>query len=176
MPNSIHHQHCPVCASTEIEQIFSAIDNTVSGKIFNIVECKNCQLQFTQHAPNEATIGEYYKSSHYISHTNSKEGFINKLYQFVRNITISNKKNLIEKLTKQKKGTLLDMGCGTGFFAASMKKSGWDVTGIEPDSETRKLALTLNKIELFSTDIFLNCQKNSLMLSHFGMCWSMFIR
>lgn len=154
MSNNIHHQQCPVCASSEIEQIFSAIDNTVSGKQFYIVECKICQLQFTQDAPGELAIADYYKSSNYISHTNSNKGFVNKLYQWVRNITIGNKKYLIKKITKQKKGVLLDMGCGTGFFAASMKNSGWDVTGIEPDSETRKLALSLNKIELFSTDIF----------------------
>jgi len=40
------------------------------------------------------------------------------------------------------KGTLLDIGAGTGHFAHFMKTKGWMVTALEPDENARKVAAT----------------------------------
>jgi 2-polyprenyl-3-methyl-5-hydroxy-6-metoxy-1,4-benzoquinol methylase len=37
-------------------------------------------------------------------------------------------------------GRLLDVGCGTGIFAARMRALGWDVTCVEPDARAASLA------------------------------------
>ena len=39
-----------------------------------------------------------------------------------------------------KKGKLLDVGCGNGLFPAYMKEFGWDVCGVEPDSQAADFA------------------------------------
>jgi 2-polyprenyl-3-methyl-5-hydroxy-6-metoxy-1,4-benzoquinol methylase len=43
---------------------------------------------------------------------------------------------------------LLDIGAGTGTFAAVMQKAGWKVTGLEPDAIARENALKNHKLQL----------------------------
>ena len=137
MAEVIHYNNCPVCNSSNITAALKAKDNTVSNEIFEIWECSNCTLRFTQDVPAENEIGDYYKSSDYISHSNTNKGFINKLYHSVRSVTLNSKKNLVEKFSGKNNGKLLDIGAGTGAFASAMKKNGWNITALEPD-ETGK--------------------------------------
>src|SRR5882724_4097240 len=145
---NIHYTNCPVCDSTDIKNILSVKDHMVSGETFAIAECNSCSLRITQDAPDEASIAPYYKSEDYISHTNTSKGLINHLYQFVRKRTIRNKRRLVEKTTGLKKGTLLDVGSGTGTFVNEMKQAGWQVTGLEPDIEAKKIGRELYGLEL----------------------------
>jgi SAM-dependent methyltransferase len=101
---------------------------------------------FTQDVPDEENIGSFYASEDYVSHSNSRQGIVNKLYHQVRNVTLSEKKNLVEKETGIAAGKILDVGCGTGAFLAKMKKGGWQVTGIEPDHGARDKAFSLYNI------------------------------
>jgi len=140
MDSTFHHTHCPVCGSTLIRPVLSAKDYTVSGENFSIWECSDCTLRFTQDAPGLGEIGAYYKSEDYISHTNTSRGLINKLYQAVRKKTLKQKRDLVCKTTAKKKGSLLDVGSGTGSFVTEMKDHGWKVTGLEPDADARKIA------------------------------------
>jgi len=146
--SNIHYTNCPVCDSTDIKNILSVKDHMVSGETFAIAECNSCSLRITQDAPDEASIAPYYKSEDYISHTNTSKGLINHLYQFVRKRTIRNKRRLVEKTTGLKKGTLLDVGSGTGTFVNEMKQAGWQVTGLEPDIEAKKIGRELYGLEL----------------------------
>ena len=114
MATQILYTLCPVCGSAGISKVFKVKDNTASQEYFDIYHCRNCQVRFTQNPPSEAYISEYYKSENYISHTDTSKGLINRLYQIVRNISINQKKKLIEKTTGLGQGSLLDIGSGTG--------------------------------------------------------------
>ena len=148
MSQLVHYTLCPVCNSAGISKIISAQDYTVTNEIFEIFHCSNCQLRFTQEVPDADLIGRYYKSENYISHTNTSRGLINRIYQVIRTRAIRQKRKLVEKITGIRKGNLLDIGSGTGFFAGEMNSGGWQVTGLEPDSDARKIAAEINKIEL----------------------------
>ncbi len=149
MPASIvHYTNCPVCGSAALQVILRARDHTVSGESFDILECGQCTLRFTQDPPAESAIGPYYQSEDYISHTNTSKGFINNIYQAVRKRTMTAKRNLVEKATNLDKGHLLDIGSGIGTFAYEMKKEGWVVTGIEPDAGARTVGKRLYNIDL----------------------------
>jgi 2-polyprenyl-3-methyl-5-hydroxy-6-metoxy-1,4-benzoquinol methylase len=150
----IHYTNCPVCGAAQIKEVLRAKDYTVSTAEFAIWECGSCTLRFTQDVPNANAIGQYYKSENYISHTNTSKGFINKLYQIVRNYTLGQKRKLIINETGVKKGTILDAGSGTGAFVNTMKTAGWTVTGLEPDEDARTTAKNLYNINLDDTDRF----------------------
>lgn len=152
MNDIITYQSCPVCNSSDIAIRLSAKDYTVSKELFDVWQCNNCTVRFTQHIPSAASIGKYYQSQDYISHSNTKKGFVNKLYHWVRSYTLSVKKKLVQRLTTLKTGKLLDVGAGAGSFAAKMKKAGWDVTGLEPDETARQNAKNEYQLELTSID------------------------
>lgn len=146
MMQNITYAHCPCCGSNYIRKSFIAKDFTVSNESFEVWYCDDCTLQFTQHVPDAQNIGAYYKSTAYISHSDTKKGLVNRLYHLVRSYTLRTKRKLIQKVTGLDKGALLDVGAGTGAFLNTMVKAGWEVTGLEPDETARKNAL--NKYSL----------------------------
>jgi len=156
MSNQIHYTLCPVCGSAGISEVFKVKDNTVSQEYFEIYHCRNCQVRFTQNSPSETSIGAYYKSEDYISHTDTSKDLINRIYRFVRSFSLNQKKKLVEKETGIKKGNLLDVGSGTGHFASAMQKAAWQVTGLEPDEGARALASHEHSIELLSSGELFN--------------------
>ncbi|MGI8951817.1 MAG: class I SAM-dependent methyltransferase [Chitinophagaceae bacterium] len=148
MSETITYTQCPLCRSADISAVLTAKDFTVSNEKFEIWQCKNCTLRFTQNIPAASAIGKYYQSSEYISHSDSKKGFINWLYHFVRNFTLQSKKKLVEKSIKKTNGNLLDIGAGTGSFVYVMQKENWNVTGLEPDETARKNAFENYRLQL----------------------------
>ena len=136
----IDYKSCPVCSGTEFGKHLTVKDHSISGETFNISVCKNCEFKFTNPIPSEETIGKYYQSDDYISHSDTNKGIINKLYHLVRKQSLKSKINLINKSTNQQKGTILDIGCGTGYFLQACKENGWKIEGMEPDSTARTLA------------------------------------
>lgn len=148
MALQIHYTLCAVCGSEEIEEELLVTDFTVSKEKFRIMACRSCTARFTQDIPDVSSIGPYYKSEEYISHTDTSRGLINRLYQIVRRRTIRQKCKLVQKYTGKMKGILLDVGSGTGVFASAMQQRNWKVTGLEPDTDARKIAGEVNGIVL----------------------------
>ena len=148
MYSTIHYTNCPVCGSNQIQQNFTVKDYTVSQQNFQVWHCNACAARFTQDAPNAENIGAYYQSENYISHSDTQKGFINKLYHFIRNYTLQSKKNLVNQTTHLTKGSLLDVGAGTGSFASTMQQAGWNVMGLEPDESARNNALQKHSLQL----------------------------
>jgi SAM-dependent methyltransferase len=137
----IYHEACPACASKSFSSVYKAIDYTVSKEVYEICECSDCTLRFTQHIPAIDEIGKYYQSDAYISHSDTRQGLVNTIYHWVRKLTLHQKQKLISRITGLKKGRLLDIGAGTGAFVQAMQNVGWEVKGLEPDATARALAL-----------------------------------
>ncbi len=133
-------ENCPVCESPQFVNFMICQDYTVSQESFAIVECKKCHFKFTNPRPTEKNIGKYYKSTAYISHSNSKTGIINQVYHLARKFTLGGKLRLVNSLNKTEK-KILDVGCGTGKFLEVCKQNGWIVAGTEPDEHTRNQAI-----------------------------------
>ncbi len=152
MPETIAYTSCPVCFSEAIYPALSAKDYTVSGEVFEIWHCEDCTARFTQQIPSADNIGPYYQSAAYVSHSDTNKGFINRLYHLVRNYTLKSKRNFLQKLTGKSKASLLDIGAGTGAFADTMHKAGWNTIALEPDENARTIALKNYGIELLPTE------------------------
>jgi 2-polyprenyl-3-methyl-5-hydroxy-6-metoxy-1,4-benzoquinol methylase len=137
---------CPLCNATQFLPFIICKDHTVSRETFNIVKCESCGFKFTNPRPEENNLGDYYKSEDYVSHSNTKKGFINSTYQLVRKYTLLKKLQLLSSYFKT--GKLLDIGCGTGEFLNICKSAKWNTLGIEPDVGARKMA-----VENFGLDV-----------------------
>lgn len=116
-------------------------DFSVSGEIFQLREDHNFKYLYTHPKPVDAVLPSYYQSADYISHTDSSRTVIEKIYQVVRKIALQNKLQLMSKF-QPSQGALLDIGAGTGDFLAAAIVKGWAITGVEPDSSARQVALS----------------------------------
>lgn len=92
----------------------------------------------TSPQPEADKLSRYYQSDKYISHSGKSNNLINSIYLLARKISLRWKQNLISN--QKDKGSILDVGCGTGEFLNKMKSSGWKVSGIEPIETPRKKA------------------------------------
>ena len=97
---------CPVCSSDSSQFYLRVKDFTVSTNYFELNRCSECAFIFTKDPPGKDAIGKYYKSNEYISHTDSSKGWMNKVYQLVRNFTILQKIQLLKKYTGLQSGNL----------------------------------------------------------------------
>jgi SAM-dependent methyltransferase len=131
---------CPVCGNDNFKSFITCTDFLVSGEQFEIRECSGCGFKFTANAGDEESIGKYYQSEEYISHSNTSKGLVNSVYHRVRSYMLGRKSRLVEKATKKKSGKILDVGTGTGFFLNEMKTHGWQVSGTEKSSDARAFA------------------------------------
>jgi 2-polyprenyl-3-methyl-5-hydroxy-6-metoxy-1,4-benzoquinol methylase len=125
--------------NNELKPYISCKDYTVSRETFSIFIDEESELLVTTPRPEDQELGKYYESEDYISHSNSKKSFLDKVYQIVRNYTIKQKVKLINSFNETDK-KILDIGTGTGDFLAACKQNGWIVTGIEPNTNARTLA------------------------------------
>jgi SAM-dependent methyltransferase len=138
----VHHDVCPLCSSEKIALHLNCNDHFISKKDFAIFKCSACGFTFTQDYPEEDEIGQYYESDNYISHSDTSDGFSNKLYRIARRIMLRRKKNLIGNISHLKRGTILDIGSGTGYFVATMRRAGWNASGIEINEKARNFSVT----------------------------------
>lgn len=141
---------CPMCGSETFEQFLDCIDYTVSRETFSIRTCKTCSFQITTPRPANNEIAKYYQSEDYISHTNKAASLIDRIYLLARRYTLSWKLNLLHQYSTGTK-TLLDYGCGTGAFLQYAQQHQWEITGIEPASDARKIAIQQTKATVHSS-------------------------
>ena len=115
------------------------IDHSVSKEVFNLVYRSDIDLLITHPQPLSADLPKYYDSPDYISHTDAKRSLFEKLYQIIKNLALQNKLKIVNKYTN--KGQALDIGAGTGDFLAVLKNNGWSITGVEPNSKAKEIAV-----------------------------------
>ncbi len=133
----LHHEMCPICKSESIEFALSASSYRTDNQSFDVFQCKACTHKFTNPVPDEHSIGEYYKSENYISHTNANKSLFDKAYQTVKSISLDKKEKLLLKHCVNKNVEFLDYGAGTGSFVNHLDERGWNVLGIEISKEAR---------------------------------------
>ena len=134
-------------------------DFFLSKEEFQLLKCTDCKLIATSPRPSADIIGDYYKSTDYVSHSSTKKGIVNRLYAIVRNHTLKQKVKLIRRLTTGKE--LLDIGAGTGHFVAKAQAAGFIVNGLEPDADARRVAKNEHNIELSDLNQLVSLPKST---------------
>lgn len=116
-------------------------DHSVSKENFELLLDSDLELLKTHPQPALDSLGKYYESEDYISHTDAKRSLFEKVYHLVKSYSLLKKVALLNSLHKQR-GSLLDIGAGTGDFLVTAKASGWQTIGIEPNENAKKLAIS----------------------------------
>lgn len=124
-------------------------DHTLTQELFQVSQCRDCGFCATNPRPDRAHIARYYDSDEYISHSNTKTGLQDRLYQLVRRRAIRSKHRTIARYKPN--GQVLDMGCGTGEFLGYLKSQGYMVTGVEPGTAAREQAISNHALDVLTT-------------------------
>ena len=114
-------------------------DYSVSQETFDLYHDEELDMLVTYPQPSLENLGKYYESVDYISHTDSKRSLFEKCYHFIKSIALKNKLNLVNSL-QPAKGSVLDIGAGTGDFLSVVKENGWNTIGVEPSEKAKAIA------------------------------------
>lgn len=138
MEQRIKHTQCLICGSNDFQTVFAVKDHSISKKVFDVVDCQSCGFRFTQDIPDQESIGPYYQSEDYISHSDTKTGIVNRLYHWGRSLMLQRKLNLVKAHAVLNK--VLDVGSGTGYFLDFLQKNQYQAFGVEADPGARTYA------------------------------------
>ncbi|MCR5659735.1 MAG: methyltransferase domain-containing protein [Bacteroidales bacterium] len=142
--------NCPWCNSEKTQTYIWVKDEFLTKEEFQIQECLNCGLLFTEPRPSKDKIGDYYKSEEYYSHQENKKGFIPKLYESIKAVNLKHKYKIATN--SKSVGNLLDIGCGVGDFIHTAEEQGWQCTGVEPSQDAKAIAKKRIKAEILSSE------------------------
>ncbi|MGM0478158.1 MAG: class I SAM-dependent methyltransferase [Bacteroidota bacterium] len=153
-------EKCVVCGSTSHESFLEVKDHMITQEMFTIVECESCGFHFTNPVPAKDKVGVYYQSEEYVSHSSSRKGLINWLYNIVRNRTLKQKVSWVKNAVHGQR--LLDVGSGTGHFLRVARKKGLEGYGIEPDADARTFAHKVNHVRSCDQSELYSLEENSV--------------
>jgi 2-polyprenyl-3-methyl-5-hydroxy-6-metoxy-1,4-benzoquinol methylase len=115
-------------------------DHSVSRETFDLYHDEELDMLITHPQPSSENLGKYYESEDYISHTDGKRSLFEKAYHFIKGIALKKKVQLINS-QQPNKGSILDIGAGTGDFLAVAKENGWQTVGVEPSDKAKAIAM-----------------------------------
>jgi 2-polyprenyl-3-methyl-5-hydroxy-6-metoxy-1,4-benzoquinol methylase len=147
---------CPICKSRGFGHVLTATDYTVTLESFHILRCDRCEFTFTNPQPPATELDKYYASDAYISHSETKQGLINRVYHIAQRRNLHNKYILCNRLAPP--GAWADYGSGAGAFVHYSATRGQDITGFEP-SETGRTQALKKSINCLPIDAFPNDKK-----------------
>ena len=121
----LEKRNCPICKNKKYRYLFKK-----RGGIY--VCCKNCSMVYLNPVFTDKSLILYYKNLHDSQSviTKNEKRFYTKIY--------TKGLNAIEKF--KKKGSLLDVGCSSGYFLDVAKKNKWNTSGIELNKKEAKIS------------------------------------
>lgn len=136
----IKYTSCPVCKKDQLSHFLDCTDHYATQEKYALYKCDHCGFILTQDHPVESEMGRYYDVESYVSHSDTKDGIVNRIYHEARSWMLKQKYKMVVKQSGMDKGSILDIGCGTGYFLGLMKNKGWNVDGVEISPVARSSA------------------------------------
>lgn len=166
----LEQARCPLCGAERAELYAEAPDRFLpkSGELYSLRRCVQCNMVYLNPRPREADSGRFYEHAEYLPFASltPNRSVPARLYDLLRRANLSWKRRVITKFWQSAKGDLpfapsfhqkssneyrghlLDIGCGTGEFLATMKAAGWQVEGLERDERAAAWAREHHQISL----------------------------
>lgn len=122
-------------------------NNLHSGKVliskgdYKVIDCSSCNFIHCTPIPNDEALNAYYADTYYQSDRPNYANQHKKDRDWWK-LTNYNRYSKFEK-SLGRKGKILDIGCGPGFFLKDGIDLQWDVIGVEPSKEAAEYARSL---------------------------------
>lgn len=161
---------CPLCDSG-ISKSYFYPPTTFNNKVFHYYECQNCGCSFVNPFPDKNDFDLIYGED---DHAYLKKLGEDEMHIYNFDIPPYNHQRFqIDFFSKykywEKAGSLLDIGCGSGFYMKSAMRSGIHATGIEYNENFTKLLRKKTGLSIFSFNEFeKNNDGKKFDLIHFG--------
>lgn len=106
---------------------------------FKVIDCAVCGFVHVTPIPSDNELLSMYSKEFY---QHMKPEYIHKDESELEywNLTFDDKLDVLEKYVNKQSKSILDIGCGAGFFLMRAKTRGWDVVGIEPSEMAAEYA------------------------------------
>ncbi len=138
---------CIICNKRKFKIVSS---NVRDSKKHKVVKCQNCYHIQLSPIPTVEEEEQFYNKN--LQQKNIQDvNTIKKLHEKMI-VDTQRRVNLVSKLTP-KKGRVLEIGSGHGFFLEMMRKKGFDMTGIEVSKEKQKILKKVTKAKILSINI-----------------------
>lgn len=147
------------------------------GFVFNLVECRDCGLAYVTPRPTADSIGGFYDAQYSCAHGEYVEprwmkpivgvirpllaarysssvplrGFARSVIPWERKWRMILQANHMQAVSRI--GSVLDVGCGRGYWLNTMRRWGFDCVGCEPDSDAARAAAA-SGLEVVQSDLF----------------------
>jgi SAM-dependent methyltransferase len=131
---------CSICGCGEADFI-------KKWDAWEVVECKNCAFVYITPLPDEQFLHSHYQNYLPIERDRIAQ------WQTMMVDIFDKSLNIIEEKYQHRRGALLDIGCGYGFFLEEARKRGWRVYGVEPCMHARDYAVS-KSLDITSEDLF----------------------
>lgn len=128
---------CYLCSSNNYRLI-------VKKSKYDIVRCNNCSFIFTTPYPDKNVTEKFYRSFDYKDSSSAEK------------VIRSDSKRSLEIIDQfiERKGELLDVGCGRGYFLDEARRLGWNTYGVDSSKLTIDFAKRVLRLNVFRSDIF----------------------
>jgi 2-polyprenyl-3-methyl-5-hydroxy-6-metoxy-1,4-benzoquinol methylase len=136
---------CPNCQSSNYDPVLLKVN-------FEIVRCRQCELQSVKPMPKPETILVYYQNPTY--YKGATEGYHDYMEMAKVMLPLAERRlSQIEAvLPPEAEGRrILDVGCAAGFFLQKAQVRGWEVVGVEVAADMADSARQRLNIPIYST-------------------------
>lgn len=146
---TLQERNCPVCKSTERQNVFSQNFENVLGIESNEFHqnsyaCKKCGMIYVSPYLSDSEIERYYAYMSNYEYSANQYDFLdidkNKAERQFQYIDQYAKENSLK--------SVFDIGASVGFTLNLFKKNGYEVSGLEPSSKCREVAKSNFEIDL----------------------------
>lgn len=135
----LEHIDCPLCGSDKHDIAIVSKDYLFSQKEFNISKCESCGVLFTNPRVKEDQISYYYYSDYSPFKEVKQLGLFQKAKNRLGCLFGNPHLEVLQILQSIKAGTVLEIGPGNGSLLYFLKDHGFEVIGIEKDSNCVEL-------------------------------------
>ncbi len=126
---------CPICGSKEYRVLFTGKDYLLSQEEFTIVRCGSCKVIFTNPRIKEDQISHYYFADYVPYKKLRQHVIVQKAKNIFGQVFGNSHWEILKELQSHEVRSVLEIGPGSGELLFFLKKHGFDVAGVEIDTD-----------------------------------------